>query len=83
MRLSCLPSLVFSSQNVYSNVMKSPYINPFNDFFIRFLFGNEGNEDLCRSFINTVLDDAGFPLISKISIKNPFKLRKHLEPKKA
>ena len=48
--------------------MKSRYINPFNDFFIRFLFGSEGNEEICRGFVNAVLQDAGFPPVTKLII---------------
>ena len=63
--------------------MKSAYVNPFNDFFIRFLLGSEGNEDLCRSFINTVLDDAGFPPVSKVTIKNPFNIKEAASAKES
>ena len=63
--------------------MGNIYVNPFNDFFIRFLLGSEGNEDLCCSFINTVLDDADFPPVSKVTIKNPFNLKEALNAKES
>ena len=63
--------------------MGNTYVNPFNDFFIRFLLGSEGNEDLCLSFINTVLDDADFPPVSKVTIKNPFNLKEALNAKES
>ena len=63
--------------------MGNTYVNPFNDFFIRFLLGSEGNEDLCRSFINTVLNDADFPPVSKVTIKNPFNLKEALNAKES
>lgn len=50
----------------------SPYINPVRDIFIKFLFGSEENKDLLLSFINSVMEDSGFPKIVKVHLKNPF-----------
>ena len=50
----------------------SNYINPVRDIFIKFLFGSEENKDLLLSFINSVLEDADFPKIVKVYLKNPF-----------
>ena len=63
--------------------MKGRYINPFNDFFIRFLFGSEGNEEICRGFVNSVLQDAGFPPVTKLNIKNPFNLKTEIKAKES
>ena len=70
-------------KTIILKTMGNTYVNPFNDFFIRFLLGSEGNEDLCRSFINTVLDDADFPPVSKVTIKNPFNLKEALNAKES
>ena len=67
----------------YTKNMKGRYINPFNDFFIRFLFGSEGNEEICRGFVNSVLQDAGFPPVTKLIIKNPFNLKTEIKAKES
>ncbi len=53
----------------------SGFINPVRDIFIKFLFGSEENKDLLLSFINAVLEDADFPLITSVEHKNPFNYR--------
>ncbi len=48
---------------------------PYNDYFVRYLLGDESNNDLLLSFINAVHEDYGFPLIKKVKIMNPFNLK--------
>ena len=52
----------------------SKYINPMNDFFMRYLLGSKGSENNCRSFVNAVLQDIDFPAVSSLTILNPFNL---------
>jgi len=48
---------------------------PYDDFFVRYLLGDESNTDLLLSFINAVHADYDFPQIVSVSIKNPFNLK--------
>ena len=45
-----------------------------NDFFIRYFFGLEGDEDLLLSFINAIMIDSNFATFKSVEIINPFNL---------
>jgi predicted transposase/invertase (TIGR01784 family) len=51
------------------------YVKPTSDIFFRYLFGSEEHKSLLLSFINSVMEDVGFPLLSSVEIKNPFNVR--------
>ena len=46
-----------------------------SDIFIKYLFGTERNKDLLLSFINAVLNDAGFDTIIDLELTNPFNIK--------
>ena len=50
-------------------------VYPYSDIFVRYLLGNEKNKDLLLSFINAVNEDSNFPLITDLTIKNPYNLK--------
>lgn len=50
-------------------------VYPYSDIFVRYLLGDEKSSDLLLSFINAVHEDYDLPLISSITIKNPFNLK--------
>ena len=52
------------------------YIKPTSDLFIRYLLGSEKNKDILLDFINSFLEDDGFPPAVSLEIKNPFNLKK-------
>lgn len=52
-------------------------VHPYSDIFVRYLLGDETNTDLLLSFINAVHEDYQLPLISSLSIKNPFNLKSY------
>ncbi|MFP4365332.1 MAG: Rpn family recombination-promoting nuclease/putative transposase, partial [Spirochaetia bacterium] len=52
------------------------HIKPTSDLFIRYLLGSESNEDVLLDFINSFLEDEGFPPAVSLEIKNPFNLKK-------
>ncbi len=57
------------------SLVMSKYINPMNDFFMRYLLGSKGSENDCRGFVNAVLKDFDFPAVSSLVILNPFNLK--------
>ena len=50
-------------------------ISRLNDFFIRYLFGQKGKEDILLDFINTVMLDSDMETFKAIEILNPFNLK--------
>ncbi len=58
-------------------------VYPYNDFFVRYLLGDEENTDLLLSFINAVNENSGFPLIKSVNIKNPFNLKEYQNNKES
>ncbi len=52
-----------------------PYIKPWSDIFVKYLFGAPGHEEILLSFINDVLMDSGFNKIHSVTIENPFNLQ--------
>ncbi len=46
-------------------------LNRINDYFIRYLFSHEGNENIALNFINAVFKDLNFETFNKIEILNP------------
>ena len=49
-------------------------VKKLNDYFIRYFFGSEGDEDLLLSFINAVMIDSNFATFVSVEIINPFNL---------
>ena len=49
-------------------------VKKLNDFFIRYFFGLEGDEDLLLSFINAIMIDSNFATFKSVEIINPFNL---------
>ena len=49
-------------------------VKKLNDFFIRYFFGLEGDEDLLLSFINAIMIDSNFATFVSVEIINPFNL---------
>ena len=49
-------------------------VKKLNDFFIRYFFGLEGDEDLLLSFINAIMIDSNFATFVSVKIINPFNL---------
>ncbi len=50
-------------------------VKPSSDIFFKYLFGMEEHKSLLISFINAVLEDAGFAKIVSVEIKNPFNIK--------
>ena len=51
------------------------YVKPTSDIFFKYLFGVEEHKPILMDFINAVLKDSGFPLITDLEIKNPFNFK--------
>ena len=49
-------------------------VKKLNDYFIRYFFGSEGDEDLLLSFINAVMIDSNFATFVSVEIINPFNI---------
>ena len=49
-------------------------VKKLNDFFIRYFFGLEGDEDLLLSFVNAIMIDSNFATFKSVEIINPFNL---------
>ncbi len=65
------------------NENNEDYFKATSDIFIKYLFGmdNEESNRLVLSFINAVLQDSGFPVITKVIQKNPFNYKEFLNDK--
>lgn len=65
------------------NEKNGDYVKATSDIFIKYLFGmdNEESNRLVLSFINAVLQDSGFPAITKVIQKNPFNYKEFLNDK--
>jgi predicted transposase/invertase (TIGR01784 family) len=51
------------------------YVAPYSDIFIKYLLGSEHNKGLLLSFVNSVMEDAGFPRVTHLEIRNPFNIK--------
>ncbi|MEI0493159.1 Rpn family recombination-promoting nuclease/putative transposase [Brachyspira intermedia] len=58
-------------------------LNRINDYFIRYLFSHEGNENIALNFINAVFKDLGFETFNKIEILNPFNIAENYDEKES
>src|SRR5574344_1783410 len=56
-------------------------ISPTSDLFARWLFSAPNHENLTKSFINAVLDDAGHEQIASVRILSPFNLAESIRLK--
>ena len=54
-----------------------------DDCFIRYLFSDEGNENIVLDFINGVMIDLNFQTFNNVVILNPFNLAKYLDGKES
>ncbi len=63
------------------SVNKKVNILPYTDVFVRYLLGDEKNNDLLLSFINAVNTDYNLPLIKSVTIRNPYNLKKAVKEK--
>lgn len=71
-RLTCRRGL----RRIYNG--KEPYIlSPKNDYVFRYLFGEEGDEELLTSLISAILEEE----IKQTSIRNPYILKFYFETK--
>jgi predicted transposase/invertase (TIGR01784 family) len=59
----------------------SDYINPFNDFVFKYIFGRKETSDCLLSLINAILADSDMGKIQTIEILNPFNLKEFNEDK--
>lgn len=57
------------------------YINPFNDFVFKYLFGREETSECLISLVNAVLADSDMIKITKVTILNPFNLKEYRKDK--
>ena len=62
---------------------KKEYVKATSDIFIKYMFGLDTKESnhLVLSFINSVLQDSDFPLITKVIQKNPFNYKEYADDK--
>ncbi len=62
---------------------KKAYVKATSDIFIKYLFGLDTKESdhLVISFINAVLTDSDFPVITKVVQKNPFNYQEFADDK--
>ncbi|MEI0447078.1 Rpn family recombination-promoting nuclease/putative transposase [Brachyspira intermedia] len=58
-------------------------LNRINDYFIRYLFSYEGNENIALNFINAVFKDLDFETFNKIEILNPFNIAENYNEKES
>ena len=58
-------------------------INRMNDYFIRYLLGSIGNEDILENIVNCVLRDSGFQEVHNLEIINPHNLPENINLKES
>ena len=58
-------------------------LNRINDYFVRYLFSHEGNENIALNFINAVFKDLDFETFKKIEILNPFNISENYDEKES
>ncbi|WP_300713756.1 PD-(D/E)XK nuclease family transposase, partial [uncultured Brachyspira sp.] len=58
-------------------------INRMNDYFMRYLFGSIGNEDILENIVNSVLKDSGFEEVHNLEILNPHNLSENINLKES
>lgn len=65
------------------NEKQEDYVKATSDIFIKYMFGMDTKESnhLVLSFINSVLQDSGFPAITKVIQKNPFNYQEFIDDK--
>ncbi|WP_241476632.1 Rpn family recombination-promoting nuclease/putative transposase, partial [Brachyspira hyodysenteriae] len=58
-------------------------INRMNDYFVRYLLGSLGNEDILENIVNCVLIDSGFEEVHNLEIINPHNLPENINLKES
>lgn len=58
-------------------------INRMNDYFVRYLLGSRGNEDILEDIVNSVLRDSGFQEVHDLEIINPHNLPENINLKES
>ena len=58
-------------------------INRMNDYFVRYLLGSLGNEDILENIVNAVLEDLGFETVHNLKIINPHNLPENINLKES
>ena len=67
---------IITIDNLNKNRLKPAFGD---DCFIRYLFSDEGNENIVLDFINGVMIDLNFQTFNNVVILNPFNLTKYLD----
>ena len=70
-------------KNSENQIITVDTLNKKNDCFIRYLFSDEGNENIVLDFINGVMIDLNFQTFNNVVILNPFNLTKYLDGKES
>ena len=71
---------IITIDNLNKNRLKPAFGD---DCFIRYLFSDEGNENIVLDFINGVMIDLNFQTFNNVVILNPFNLTKYLYGKES
>ncbi|MEI0565264.1 Rpn family recombination-promoting nuclease/putative transposase, partial [Brachyspira pulli] len=58
-------------------------INRMNDYFVRYLLGSLGNEDILENIVNCVLRDSKFDEVHNLEIINPHNLPENINLKES
>ena len=58
-------------------------INRMNNYFVRYLLGSIGNEDILENIVNCVLIDSGFEEVHNLEIINPHNLPENINLKES
>ena len=58
-------------------------INRMNDYFVRYLLGSVGHEDVLENIVNCVLRDSGFQEVHNLEIINPHNLPENINLKES
>ena len=71
---------IITIDNLNKNRLKPAFGD---DCFIRYLFSDEGNENIVLDFINGVMIDLNFQTFNNVVILNPFNFTKYLDGKES
>ena len=68
-------------QEKYTEEEMANRIPLLSDIVFKYIFGTEESADILKTFINAVLQDAGFSEIKSIAVVNPFNVKTYIDEK--
>ena len=68
-------------EEAYTEEAMALGVRAISDIVFKYIFGTEESAEILKAFINAVLSDAGYPVISEVQVTNPFNAKTYLDDK--